>query len=88
MARDVPVACSDIAALREVAGDGALYFDPGDPAGVAAGMQRLLGDTGLAAGLRARGRERARAFSWSATAQATLRTYERALDESRGRASP
>ena len=36
MARGVPVACSDLPVLREVAGDAAVYLDPGEPATIAA----------------------------------------------------
>ena len=35
MARGVPVACSDLPVLREVAGDAAVCLDPGDPATIA-----------------------------------------------------
>ena len=31
MARGVPVACSELPVLREVAGDAAVYFDAADP---------------------------------------------------------
>jgi glycosyltransferase involved in cell wall biosynthesis len=79
MAREVPVACSDIPVLREVTAGAALYFDPYDPATIAAAMRQLAGDAQLAAGLRTRGLERSRAFSWSATAEATLASYRRAL---------
>ena len=35
MRRGVPVACSNVSALPEVAGDAALYFDPLDVGGIA-----------------------------------------------------
>ena len=35
MARGVPVACSELPVLREVAGDAAVYFDASDPSSVA-----------------------------------------------------
>jgi glycosyltransferase involved in cell wall biosynthesis len=35
MARGKPVACSDLASLREVAGNCAVYFDPADPVSIA-----------------------------------------------------
>jgi glycosyltransferase involved in cell wall biosynthesis len=79
MVREVPVACSDIPVLREVTAGAALYFDPRDPASIAAAMRQLAGDARLAAELRDRGRERARSYSWSTTARATLASYERAL---------
>jgi len=78
MARGVPVACSDRSSLPEVAGDAALLFDPERPEEIAAAVERLLVDPGLAARLREAGRARAAAFTWSATARATLRSYRRA----------
>jgi glycosyltransferase involved in cell wall biosynthesis len=79
MARSLPVVCSDIPALREVAGDATLYFDPRVPRQVAAAIARVLDDPGLASGLRERGRSRAAGFSWTAAAQGTLASYRRAL---------
>ena len=38
MARGVPVACSDLAVLREVAGDAAVWLDPGAPPSIAQGF--------------------------------------------------
>jgi glycosyltransferase involved in cell wall biosynthesis len=77
MSRGTPVVCSDISALREVAGSAALYVDPHDPAAVARGVERALRDTELAARLRAAGLERARRFTWAAAARATLECYAR-----------
>jgi glycosyltransferase involved in cell wall biosynthesis len=83
MARGVPVACSNAASLPEVAGDAALLFDPHDQAAIATALQRLLRDHALVETLRARGLDRARAFTWERTARLTLASYARAL----GRAS-
>lgn len=67
LAAGIPVACSDIPPLREVAGEAALFFTPGEP-----DLERICLDEGLREGLAAAGRERARRFSWTAAAQATL----------------
>ena len=80
MARGVPVACSDRSALREVAGDAALLFDPADSAGVASAIGRILSDSALAARLRRAGLERCRRYTWARTARETLASYRRALD--------
>jgi glycosyltransferase involved in cell wall biosynthesis len=82
MARSVPVACSDIPALREVAGEAALYFDPHAPAVIAARITDVIADTGLAERMRERGRHRAATFSWTAAAEGTLASYRRALGTS------
>ena len=79
MARGVPVACSDRSSLPEVAGDAALLFDPEDTSAIAAAIERLLGDAGLREELTRRGRERAAAFTWDATAERTVAVYRRAL---------
>ncbi len=79
MARSIPVVCSDIPALREVAGPAALYFDPRAPAQIAARIAEAITDTALADRLRMQGRERAAQFSWEAAARGTLNSYQRAL---------
>jgi len=79
MARSLPVACSDIPALREVGGSAALYFDPRSPAQIAAAIGELIADTGLAGRLRELGRVQAARFSWAAAAAGTLESYRRAL---------
>lgn len=72
MAAGAPVLTSAASSLPEVAGDAALLIDPRDTAAIATGLQRLLTEPGLADGLRAKGRQRARAFSWERTARETL----------------
>jgi glycosyltransferase involved in cell wall biosynthesis len=79
MTRGVPVACSDLPVLREVAGSAALYFDPRVPADIAAKINQVLADAGLAERLRELGHVRAAGFSWSAAAEGTLASYRRAL---------
>jgi glycosyltransferase involved in cell wall biosynthesis len=77
MARGVPVACSNASSLPEVAGDGALMFDPHDEGAIASAIERLLCDPAEAGRLRARGLERAREFTWERTARLTLESYRR-----------
>ncbi|HEX4114959.1 MAG TPA: glycosyltransferase family 1 protein [Solirubrobacteraceae bacterium] len=79
MLRGVPVACSNIPALAEVAGDAALMFDPHRQEEVTAAIARLLDDRSLARTLAERGRARAAAFTWRRTAEATLEGYRRAI---------
>jgi glycosyltransferase involved in cell wall biosynthesis len=79
MARGVPVTCSDIPVLREVAGEGALYFDPHAVASIAGAVTRLLREPALVARLRSAGPARAERFSWEATAEGTLAAYRRTL---------
>jgi glycosyltransferase involved in cell wall biosynthesis len=78
MRRGVPVACSDIPVLREVAGDVAHLFDPSDPRAAAAAIAAALEDD--AAG--AAGRERAAGFTWERVASRTFSVYERVAGRS------
>ena len=75
MACGTPVVCSDAASLPEVVGDAALRVSPSDEEGWAEAMRRALTDVSLREELRARGLERARAFTWERTAQETVRVY-------------
>jgi glycosyltransferase involved in cell wall biosynthesis len=79
MARELPVACSDRGALREVAGDAAHIFDPESPEAIAKAIEDLQRDDALVSRLRAAGRERANRFTWAETARATLSSYATAL---------
>jgi glycosyltransferase involved in cell wall biosynthesis len=85
MARGLPIACSNVSALPEVAGDAARYFDPTSVEDIAAALIELLGDLALRDELSARGRARQAELTWQATAEATLSTYARAWDERRVR---
>ena len=82
MLRDTPVACSRATSLPEVAGEAALYFDPLDTAAIGRAIEQLLRDSELRERLVTAGRQQARRFSWERTAEATLRSYELALQGS------
>jgi glycosyltransferase involved in cell wall biosynthesis len=75
LARGVPVACSDLAVLREVGGDLPCFFDPDDPADAARKVAEALT---LPHPLPGAG-EWAGRFSWDAAAAGTWRAYDRAL---------
>ena len=79
MQRGLPVACSDRSSLPEVAGGAALLFDPEKTDQISAAMEQLLAGGSEIEGLRDKGRERARQFTWDATARATAASYERVL---------
>ncbi len=68
MAAGVPVACSDIAPLREVAGSTIHYFDPGSDSEIRDALVRL---TSGAVSTEA-AQQRASEFTWEKTARATL----------------
>ncbi|MET0383356.1 MAG: glycosyltransferase family 1 protein [Burkholderiaceae bacterium] len=69
MACGCPVAVGAAAALPEVCGDAALYFDPRSVDDIAQALRRLLGDGPLRERLSRAGRERAQAFRWGESAR-------------------
>jgi alpha-1,3-rhamnosyl/mannosyltransferase len=79
MRRGVPVACSDVSALPEVAGDAAELFDPRDPAAIAAALRTLLSDPQRRDELVRRGHERHPLFTWERAARETQAVYESVL---------
>jgi glycosyltransferase involved in cell wall biosynthesis len=78
-AAGTPVACSDLPALREAAGDAAVFFDPADVGSILAGLEKILKDDELRKILRKSGRERAAQFTWARAAERTARIYDRVL---------
>jgi len=78
----VPMACAAAASLPEVAGDGAIFFDPKSVDDMAAAMSRVLSDPDLQASLRERGQRNVERFSWENTARSTLAVYQQVLSRS------
>jgi glycosyltransferase involved in cell wall biosynthesis len=79
MACGTPVIASATSSLPEVVGDAGFLVPPHDVTGLADNMERLLVDADWQVELSRRGRARASAFTWDATAQATVASYHRAL---------
>ena len=82
----VPVIVSRRGALPEVAGDAGLIVDPDSPEELAAAMQRYLSHPDLARAASARGLERARHYSWDASAAALRDAYDAAIERRKARA--
>jgi glycosyltransferase involved in cell wall biosynthesis len=76
MASGVPVACANAASLPETAESAALYFDPNDPADIAARMTSLATDRDLRNRYIALGLERAKTFTWDICAAKTLKILQ------------
>ena len=85
MSLGVPVIAANRGALPEVLGDAGILIEPDDPAGIAAAMARVLGDADVAADLAARGRNRARQYTWQRCAALTREAYALAIDARRQR---
>ena len=63
MANGIPVACSNVASLPEVAGSAALLFDPFDTDSITEAMHRLASDPQLRKDLIKKGYEQAKKYS-------------------------
>ena len=79
MACGAPVITSTTGATPEIAGGAAILVDPFSVESIEGGIERATRQD-EAVRLRALGHERARVFTWSAAADATIETYRRAMD--------
>jgi glycosyltransferase involved in cell wall biosynthesis len=75
MTAGVPVVVSSRGALPEVAGGAGQVVEPEDAEALASAMQRYLQDPAYAAAASARGVQRARAYSWDASARTLIDAY-------------
>ncbi len=71
----IPVICSTAASLPEVAGNGALLFDPLSVEAIQDALRAGLLDQPLRERLRVEGRANAEKFTWERTARQTLDVY-------------
>ncbi|MEU7897082.1 glycosyltransferase family 1 protein [Nonomuraea sp. NPDC049152] len=79
MACGAPVLTTHRASLPEVGGDAVAYTEP-DPDSIADALGQLLASAERRAQLTAAGLARAKEFSWDASAQAHLLSYQRAVE--------
>lgn len=77
MAAGAAVVTSNSSSLPEVGGEAVEYASPVSVESIAAGLERVLTSDERRAELGAKARERAREFTWSATAAIMLDTLER-----------
>ena len=75
MACGVPVITSDCTSVSEIAGDAAIFVDPGSEESIGNGLMRLLSDEPLRRQLIQQGRMQVKKFDWQATVQKTLGIY-------------
>jgi glycosyltransferase involved in cell wall biosynthesis len=79
MSAGVPVVAARSPGLAETVGTAALLFDPYDAHGLARLLHRVATEPALRADLARRGRDRAGAFSWAASARAHIEAYTLAM---------
>lgn len=77
LACGIPSACSGIPPLNEIAGPGAVLFNPESVSAIAAAMEEIAMDARFRARATVAGPERARQFDWNTTARLTLQEIEK-----------
>jgi glycosyltransferase involved in cell wall biosynthesis len=81
MQEGVPVICSRVTSLPEVAGDAAVYMDPLSVDNMAETLAAVISDPELRSNLRRKGFENLKRFSWKKTATEALQVYQECLIE-------
>ena len=79
LARGVPVVATDVANMRELVGDAGVIVPAGDPAALAAALDRVAGDRDFLARLRAAACRRAALFSPATHAIRSLAFFRRVM---------
>nr|MDA3928957.1 glycosyltransferase [Prolixibacteraceae bacterium] len=77
---DVPVICSSITSLPEVAGDAVLYVDPNSVEQIANAMNQIALYPDLRKSLIIKGRNQRKKFSWDNTANKVWSSIEKTID--------
>lgn len=88
MACGAPVIGSNCSSIPEVIGRGDAMFDPADRQAICASMVAVLESPARQAELRAYGLERARRFSWDASAQRAIEAFEETVRRSPAQRAP
>jgi glycosyltransferase involved in cell wall biosynthesis len=76
-ASGIPVAASKIPVLEEILGNGAVYFDPTNPAEIASTVESVAEDEKMRQSLILFGKENTERFSWIDAAKTTLDLYKK-----------
>ena len=79
MASRTPVIVSEASSLPEVVGDAGILIDPYDENALTEAIASVLTNSARREDLSQRGYERAKAFSWSATAESVAQVYREVL---------
>jgi len=74
---EIPLLCSNLTSLPEIAGDAAMYFDPNNAEDITAVILRFYADPTIREELVAKGKERLKQFSWKKNAAGIVALYEK-----------
>lgn len=77
---ECPVILSNSSCFPEIAGDAALFFEPGNKIDLLQKIDTLLKDKSLTADLVKKGKERAKAFTWEKSVAQHLAVYQSLLN--------
>jgi glycosyltransferase involved in cell wall biosynthesis len=80
MQSDVPVICSNVTSMPEVAGNAAILVDPFDPESICAGMEKISAGEELRNRLIELGNKQKEKFSWDRSASLLWQTICKALE--------
>ncbi len=75
----IPLLCSNVTSLPEIAGNAALYFNPFEPSDIAGVIRKFYNEADIAKTLIEAGKERLKLFSWKKNATETVAFYEKIL---------
>ncbi len=75
MAHGAAVACSNLPVFREIGGEAAAYFDPGDKSSIRDTVLALVRDGEQRGKLALAGAQRVKRFTWDASARRAIRLY-------------
>lgn len=76
MSCECPVVSSNAGSLKEVGGDAALYFDPGDKGDMIDKINQVLSSEEKRLELIEKGKKRVKLFNWKTLAKETLEVYQ------------
>lgn len=72
MAAEIPIICSSVSSVPEIAGDAAVIFNEMDPEDIAEAIRRVYTDEALRKDLVEKGKQRRKDFSWEKCAEQTV----------------
>jgi glycosyltransferase involved in cell wall biosynthesis len=75
MSAGCPVVCSNIAVLKEVYGEAAIYFDPLSTEDMAKKITEVINDRDRREHLAEKGKKQVEKYSWSKMAREILKVY-------------